>query len=438
MRPKILLIDSEKRGQHYAVNDLQTHRIKRVLAELHISGHAAPDRSRKAYTFDDEEQEHEVHKRRWLNCPEHRDNDPSALVNESGLVYCFACSKVVGHAVVHGETATYRSVVSSKGKASGKAGRVRRTASGTARAQAADASPQGFSCTGTEAGKEGENQDPTSRVGGPRDHTRVWKGATSGIQLVNEENKGSVSRPPGLKPRGYMLGTFGEKKKRRTLSGCTDLLDILKWSNRQTGGPKTEERMLEMGMRYHMSIAGKPRDYLPNLFVGLHLFECTKYDWITTGNRTRDDNFDVWASVPVKLDPVAVGWVGVDLDGFTSAPVADADLEAVGPVMAAWAEAHPMFSGRVGVVRTSHFGVQLVLQLARERADGRTFYDDPAVKAVLDRLDSKALEAVRAAGFTGGHADKSVRGLGRLVRRPGPRVDKAGFVYNSRLVWATP
>jgi hypothetical protein len=285
--------------------------------------------------------------------------------------------------------------------------------------------------------------DHVSRVGAPGDSPLFpARSGPTGLLVIDPDDLEGYHQPP--QPHGFVLGRlYGDegvtrrsrRGMRRTYSGARDLLDLLRTAQRQNAGPRAWGRGEEALARYEQSSIRDHRGWLPDLFVSLdyHRHATTR----AVRARNHGDR-EVYALVPDGFSASAGQWVGVDLDGFDAGPGDERALAEAARRIAAALERHPCFSGRMGLVRTSHLGVQIVAELAEARWDLRAFYDDAHVQRMLTGLDALCLREVRTAGFTGGHADASVHAPGRLVRRPGARRTKQGTLYVAHLVWATP
>lgn len=127
----------------------------------------------------------------------------------------------------------------------------------------------------------------------------------------------------------------------------------------------------------------------------------------------------------------AVGqrWVLIDMDG--DGPVSDDAAEAVRAEVAWIAGSDPWLSGASTIVRTSDRGVQVCLELACEvRGDLDAWWRDGAVRSWYAGI------AARLSVASGGalRVDMSAAAPGRLGRRPGWRVTKAGGLFRARLI----
>lgn len=244
-----------------------------------------------------------------------------------------------------------------------------------------------------------------------------------------------VSARPALSPSGTIyktqaprLGigahllayhTAGEGM-RRSASRCTDLIALL----------RTAEQRSATDRAAGQAMAALYRDESPgDSYVSVEPMAAT--EWRTLPTRRGE------VRVPCKWEPTEVRWLLADLDGFTDAPLDDAPLTLAAEALHRWAHAHPGLSGRLAVIRSSYHGVQVVAELAEPQSDPRRWHRTPEAQTLTRALDAAALTAARSAGFIGGHADKCVHAAGRLMRRPGWRLDKRGELCRSRLVWAS-
>lgn len=416
----------QQRGFHWQIERKAIVRVRALVTTLHERGYTIERRSHPL----GEEQilPCKDGRRTWIRCPEHDDQDPSAVVNESGVVYCFACARVVGIARMIPEGVSYRPfLLRTPRERTPDAGPEDDPARRAPQAQTPVA-PAPYSVTQVEgAGTPGREprHDPRARP--------------TGIIVLHEDEAGERYHAEPM-PRGFILGRrFGDegvtrrgrRGLARTYSSGRDLLDILRSAQRQQGGEKAMARGLTAAAHHERSGLRDHRGFLPDLYVGLDLHAHT-----TT--RTMSVADDRMVIVPEGFVPACGRWVGVDLDGFSDAPMDNKGLVAAADEIRQLLERHPVFTGRMGLVRTSERGVQVVAELAETRWDLAGFYHDDHVRRMLAGLDRVCLDAVRRAGFEGGHADPTVHAPGRLVRRPGPRKTKLGTVYVARLVYATP
>lgn len=226
---------------------------------------------------------------------------------------------------------------------------------------------------------------------------------------------------------GHLLCRLGGSGLVQTRSKSVSLLDVLRHAERSTGGPAGEAALWK-GVTDWDRRGGDHRDWLPELYASLDSMRVTRWRKVCM----RDREF----YKPTKWEPVEARWIACDLDGFTDAPTGDQGLVRVGEDLAAWAREHEALSGEVAIVRTSHLGVQAIVGLAQARTLPRRWRRSTEARDLAGELDRRALDGTHAVGFVGGHADQTVHGAGRLIRRPGPRVDKHGLPYRSRLVWS--
>lgn len=166
----------------------------------------------------------------------------------------------------------------------------------------------------------------------------------------------------------------------------------------------------------------RPRDTTPDLVA--HLDPVIPLGWKETRGRWK----------PTGHRAISERYVLVDVDAIEIPNVLDArdglELAAAGSEIEAWARAHPAFSGRVAVVATSLHGVQVTLELSEAQAPGwRRFTGADACTLA----EAQVLAALERHQYLGGHVDPSARLGGRLLRRPGPRLDKRGQPWCARL-----
>jgi len=116
-------------GFHFAMNDLQIHLTRRIVAELHVSGLTCSSRDRSGIS-QGETFTVPIGKRSgrtvYIHCPTqaHEDADPSAHVNPSGVIYCYGCKKSVAIGHVHGDSVTLHLVQGSGPRVRSKSPRV--------------------------------------------------------------------------------------------------------------------------------------------------------------------------------------------------------------------------------------------------------------------------------------------------------------------------
>lgn len=406
-------------------------RSRALLTGLATRGWARISMSRHAYADPIEVPSVVRGRTRWILCPCHDDHDPSAQVNASGVVYCYACARVVGRAGHLGPDAVVFSAIV-------------RSVVEPDRALPRPNAPVGVPyypgprpalslCYSTVIAQSAGSPGPAPTSGG-RPTGQRWedRNGTTGLRepMATGILLGRRFGDPN-DPRRKGTGAF-----RRSFSSARDLLDALRTSDRMLAGPRAMDRATQADAAHATSTLRDHRHFLPDHYVALDRHAWTSVREICKGPHTSGET--MYLRIPETFAPAVTEWVGVDLDGFDAAPVGNETLSAAGERIRVALERHPCFTGRVGVVRTSHLGVQVVAQLSRARHDPSTFFADPHVRGMLGALDALCLAEVRAAGFEGGHADPTVHAPGRYVRRPGPRKTKQGSVYVSRLVFATP
>jgi len=462
------LEEGQRRGYHWRLPADAPERAAQLLEELAREGIEAPT-NLSGRALGDEQRLRAVRRGRrvWVVCPEHRDTDPSALVNPSGAVYCFACARVIGHGRLAGAEVVYR-------RFEGELVRPK-VPSTRPILPAPEASlppvhevPTGGSYSGSPgSSSNAHNDDPSGddaepviplaqvapagpysvravTVAGMPGANPTWraKDAPVGVLVPAEtpEDQDFVRSPMAL---GYVLARrFGDeglmrrsrRGMQRAYSSKRDLLDVLRAAQRRDAGPSSQRRAWEGSAKYEQSWVRDHRAFLPDHYVSLdlHTHEATR------AMPVKGSKKDSYVLVPEGFSARCGRWIGIDLDGFDIGPVGDKGLAEAAQRIAAALEQHPAFTGRMGVLRTSTRGVQIVAELTHTRWDLDAFYADPSVQRMLSGLDDLCLREVRAAGFVGGHADPTVHASGRLVRRPGPRLTKDGDPYVAHLVWATP
>jgi hypothetical protein len=234
------------------------------------------------------------------------------------------------------------------------------------------------------------------------------------------DNPGPAPTAPSV-PGRHLLATLDQGRgMRRRASQCADLLDLLRHADRRSA----TDRAAGQAAADHWREQGPGDAYVS-------VEPMAPVAWRTLDTRRGP------VRVPDRWEPTEARWLLADLDGFTDGPVGDNDLAAAAQALERWAQREPALSGRVGVVRTSHLGVQVVAELAQAQPDPRRWHGTAQAQALARGLDAAALVAARAAGFVGGHADQCVHAAGRLMRRPGWRLDKRGDLCRARLVYAS-
>lgn len=230
---------------------------------------------------------------------------------------------------------------------------------------------------------------------------------------------GTIEKPTHRGPGSWVLCHRTPHGMSRRGSRCGDLLDVLRVSDTRSQSDRVWGQAVV--------------DHHEGREVGDRLVSLNRMvpvEWKIV--RTRRGSF----RSPTRWEVTGTRWVMCDLDGFTDGPVGDGELELGGLDLERWAESHPLLTGRVGIVRTSHLGVQMVVEL-REVKDPRRWWRTREGITFTEELDRVGMEITHAAGFAGGHPDQSVHNGGRLMRRPGWRVDKRGDLTRSRLVFAS-
>jgi hypothetical protein len=387
----------------------------------------------------------------WTHCQDHDDRSPSAQVNPSGLVWCYACGRIVGRATPNATGVSFSRLT---GTTSGHpdASTPSRSTPITPGATPAPATLRGrrgvlnyggtrstsnaaYSwVTASQAGSPGALPDPNplGYGGGPR---------PTGIR-IEDEHGATVSLKEPM-PYGRLLGRrYGDANNlkrgqgvfKRGYSSVIDVIDLLRAAQRSLAGKGAMDRAIAADVEHAQSSLTDHRHFLPDLYVSLDLHAhaaVREFPKMIGGKQA-------YLAKPEGFTYAVSDYVGGDYDAFTAAPVSDDALIEVGKRIEAAMERHPCFSGRIAVVRTSHLAFQVVFQLACARRDLDAFYADRDVRAMLAALDEMCLREARDVGYVGGHADPTVHAAGRYVRRPGPRKTKQGTVYVSRLVYATP
>ncbi len=402
-------------------------------------------------------------------CPEHNDHEPSALVNEPleghtlGNVFCFACGRIVGRGEIIGGQVAYQKVIRvHKG--------CKATVSDDAPTPATGALPapilppalallpdfreevlRGVEVQGGAGGHYPYTVTPPAFSLPFSYLPAVVAGDVGTDPVIPEDRKTtgvhyeanpefSFSEPLTIPPQALGLILAKRQGDRfgnsdgffRGYSACMDLIDLFRSAQHQAGEKawKKADDGCDMAktFRYH------PRLYLPDLYSSLDYMAFT--DLHPFHPKKAPERMSILQ--PTGFRPTCTKWVGVDVDGIEGMP-SDEALSLAGQAIGEAAKGLPdIFTGRIAVVKTSEYGVQVTLELLHTRWDPSAFYKDKDVQKMLTTLDAICLDILREHGMTGGIADPSIHSPGRYVRRPGPRVDKRGEPYVSRLVYSTP
>ncbi len=378
-----------RRGRHFAVDALQQHRIRRVRAELHYLGHVTPQRDRQTLMTSGSgpAQELPLHRRcgrEWVRCPSHDDNDPSALVNTSGHVYCFACRRIVGVGKVTGGIVRFHHVN--------------------------DATPQ----------KAPSNPEETHGQHNPI-------GSVSTSSTVGQPGPHLLG---GVVTARRFGGDIGGPWQRvglhRARSEARSLRDVYRWHEGRSAGPTATERAAVAFQAWTESGDEDPALFVPDRYVHADHMRPSAWQVMVIGDRE--------FRRPTAWQAMATAWVGVDLDGFADAPDDDDGLRDAAERLSAKLEPCDGLTGELLTTRTSRHGIQFLIRLTAARLFPRGFFAARTTRRLLAALDGECLTAARLAGFVGGHADRSAHAPGRLVRLPGWRI-KSGELFRSRLVW---
>ncbi len=371
--------------------------------------------------------------RQYLVCPAHDDKDPSAMVQTNGFVYCYACNRRVGFM----EGGMYRPLLGWTGSPTNHTPNHPPATDPQPKAYLRDpglAANVTFSDSLFSAGSPTTAPPKLLAPTGVRGHDPItgdaWQRPPRPIGLVLAKRHGDRSAT-----------RYGKTGMHKTMSSHMDVLDLL--SSADTRWRKTDEtakgwEAFSTPLLKTLRIAPKHADrrtILPDLYFSL--------DW-QAGSELRSQPTKTRSGDPLevlswsKYTAHSGQWVAFDLDKFSDSEATPATLQAAGERIQYMLEENPLFTGRIGIVRTSHLGIQVFAELSEARADLHAFYDHPDVQALLSQLGQMMLEEMHEAGFSGGHLDPTSHQPGRFFRRPGPRIDKRGMLYISRLVYRTP
>lgn len=276
------------------------------------------------------------------------------------------------------------------------------------------------------------------------------------------------------RPWGIVLGRRGSRGMSRAYAKSMDLLDVLRSADVRSRGEKSyrlaadayAKVATEDGRRW----GALAQDVFPDLYVSLdhmaHARLRKSFDRVLPERRDQDgrvtdparvmsfatpDGFEATACrwVGVDVDDVLIPWTAVDgeSDASDAFPIADqrgigsagdAVLKRAAESIQARVERHPLFTGRVGLVRTGPRGVQVVAELEATRWSTAELWRDADFRAMVENLADLVLAEVRAAGCDGGHADPSAMSAGRYFRRPGWRIAKDRSLFRARLIFSSP
>lgn len=275
-------------------------------------------------------------------------------------------------------------------------------------------------------------------AGQPAEYSRGGRCAArpTGTRLTDESGAERTCQPMSV---GRVNGKLYPEKKygrqrhygmQRSYTASAGPLEHLSWCQRYRAGPAAVARAGDrLAANHYAARPVDPREVVPDTYASLddHAHRSTREFSVRDG---------LSVLVPVDFWPVRTRWVGVDIDNLDRVPDA-AGLEAAGAAVVDHLRRSATWTGRCALVQTGPRGVQAWVELATDRLDPAGFYADPAVRAVLALLDAAVLGALRAHGAAGGHADPSVHAAGRLMRLPGPRIDKAGRLSVARLAFST-
>lgn len=221
-----------------------------------------------------------------------------------------------------------------------------------------------------------------------------------------------------------LLATRGSRGARFSVSRAPGLVEALRAADRSSRNRHAEAETAAIRL-LASPIRLDPRALLPALYISLD--EMAPATWMP--NPRKPGGF-----LPETWGPSATTHVAVDLDRFDDAPLGEAEIELEARRLAHWAEKRRELSGEVAVIRTSHFGLQVIFGLRQHRSPG--WRASPMAERLHGIVEAKALGMAKASGFTGGTIDQTARGAGRMVRRPGPRLDKDDLPYVSHLVFS--
>lgn len=353
-------------------------------------------------------------KRQWIMCPSHDDHHPSALVNaprwgqEHGTIYCFVCRRTV--ALCHADRGLLTVYpMKREGPFTGQLAK--------------------------EHQRSAQDLQPSARViklaGNPGIMPRLSTRG-GGRRTVGFERADGTSVLPWTV--GYVITTIGRHSVQQRYSSCRDLLDVLRSADRRASGPAAERHAME-GHYAYTQLAddddGRGRRAIPDRLISLDMQGWSSLKPIRVSS-------DATAMAPQDFRPRLSRWIGVDLDAFDTEALGKGWAERMGENIRQWAESSPHTSGRIGIIQTSHRGLQVVLELADPRWDPVGWYANAHVVGWLAQLDTVCLAAAQLAGRRGGHADTAMHTHGRSARLPGPRITKDGLPHVVRLVYATP
>lgn len=124
--------------------------------------------------------------------------------------------------------------------------------------------------------------------------------------------------------------------------------------------------------------------------------------------------------VPRSVRTTAVTHLLVDVDDLDSMGMWDDPLVPVARRIEQLLDRLSQLAGDIGVLRSSEYGLHVIVKLARPR--------DPSWRRSVEcatlhhDVEAIVMQALADAGFTGGHADPMARTGGRFTRMPGARI----------------
>lgn len=276
-----------------------------------------------------------------------------------------------------------------------------------------------------------------SGVPTPEPQTPRWLPAAIGPSLRSRPRPLEVYSLDGpeygeaIRDPAYILGALSGSGLRPSYASG-DPLHALRWAERN--GPAAERAAWAASMSWAKQEI-ETREALADRLLSVSVMRATRHDHrrLPGGPAGRDR---MRRAVPTRVEAVEQEWILVDIDDLDPALApAEGWPRLVRAVRAALA-GDAMLSGRIGVVRTSPTGLQVWVGLAKRYAAAE-FHAHAAIKAWYRRVATAILVAIRAAGLSGGHVDRSAFAPGRYGRRPGWRLLENGVPFRARLIYAT-
>lgn len=231
--------------------------------------------------------------------------------------------------------------------------------------------------------------------------------------IHNPSGSGSPGRVvlARLNSRG-LIGSYGKN----------DVLSALKWADRS--GDAAEKRAWTAAADFEMSPSGMPTEFLPDRLISVSEMVACEWSSMTCSNGE--------FYIPKRFRPTRQRWVLIDLDDFIQLRIC-MNKKNIHASIDNIVHRESSLSGRFAIVRTSHTGVQIWLQLNEPRNPSE-YFDNYKTKSMLADIGREISANLRSYGCTGGHVDHSAFAPGRFGRRPGWRLLSDGSPFRSSLI----